>query len=242
MAFLPDFWVANFVWLIPPSWSLVAEFAANLPFALVHRRLGTRMLAATIAAGFLGLALVAILFGSLDAGYSGASWGAMFARVFFSFPLGVLLYRHRAVLTQWAPHASTWPAMGLLLLVLAIPSFGHRDVRDLLVVCLLLPAVLLFASNARPRRSTARTATALGDLSYPLYLLHVPVFALVNLLLIALTGRELGQSPLSFALPMLAGILALSWLVDRYFDRPVRRWLSSPPDRVPSAAIKPAEM
>lgn len=65
----------------------------------------------------------------------------------------------------------------------------------------------------------------LGALSYPLYLIHHPILRVTS---------ELGER-LSPAGPLLwaylaaefAFVLALSWLVLRFFENPARAWLRS---------------
>jgi peptidoglycan/LPS O-acetylase OafA/YrhL len=56
----------------------------------------------------------------------------------------------------------------------------------------------------------SRLAALLSDISYPLYCIHVPLL---------MAGAEL-ELPL---LPTWVALLALSYLLDRYWDRPVRR-------------------
>ncbi|MEO9228115.1 MAG: acyltransferase [Devosia sp.] len=236
LVFLPNFWVPDFDWLVRVAWSLTAELLANLPFAAFHRLLTARVLVACVAVALGALILSGWAYRTLDLGHSSRTWIGLPTRVFFSFPLGVLLYRYRARLAQWAPRWGAWPAMGLLILVLAIPApLELRGARDLAIVVLALPAILLFGSNAEPGPLTSRIATVLGDMSYPLYLLHVTVFSAVNILLLAVWHRDLDSASLPFALALLAGIMLVSWLIDRFYDRPVRQLLSAGWSRVTPA-------
>jgi len=238
LLFLPDFWSRPADWLVRPAWSLIAELAANLPFGLWHRHLSTAGLAATVLIAFTGLIVLVISHGSLDVGHSPATWPGLLARAFFSFPLGVLLYRHRARAAAWAPSWAAWPSGLLLLLALGLPAPpGLKPLLDVCTVAILLPAVLLFASAARPRRATARLAEGLGAMSYPLYLLHVAVFSAVNMLLLLFTKSGLDDQSLGVTLPLVAGIVLLSLLVDRFYDQPLRRWLSA--SRSPAVPLQP---
>src|SRR6185437_15588884 len=241
LLFLPDFWAQPVDWLVRPAWSLIAELAANLPFGLWHRRLSTGVLATTVLVALAALIFLAIAHGSLDVGHSLTSWPGLFARVFFSFPLGVLLYRHRDRLAAWAPSWAAWPSGLLLVLVLGLPApAGLKGLLDLFTVAALLPAVLLLASAARPHRLTARIAEGLGAMSYPLYLLHVAIFSAVNMLLLLFTKSGLDEQPLAVTLPLVGAIVALSLLVDRVYDRPLRRWLAAPRPAVAALEPKPA--
>jgi len=239
LLFLPDLLVAGSGWVIGPAWSPAAELAANIPFAFLHRGLTARVLVITIGLALLWLVWWAATHGSLDLGYASGTRIGLFPRVFFAFPLGVLLYRHRAALTRWAPTWSAWPAAILLVLGLGIPSpSAATGWFDLLIVAFLLPAVLIFASRAQPDARTTIIATTLGTISYPLYLLHFPAFSAVDALLQALQGRDIATLPLVPGLLLVAAVLLISWLVDRHFDQPLRRWLSGkPPEpRVPASA------
>ncbi len=240
LVFLPILANGELGWVIAAAWSLAAELAVNLPFAILHRRLNTPVLLATVLVSLAGLIGCGLPYGSLDVGHSLDSWPGLFARVFFSFPLGVLLYRHRMRLTGWAPAWSSWPSMALLVLALSVPApAGLHVARDAVIIALVLPAILLFASSARPHPLTARIATWLGEISYPLYLLHVAVFVAMNVVLLLISGQNLRQAPIWLLIPLLAVPLLVAWTVDRWFDRPIRRYLLTG-SRVPSPSPSPA--
>lgn len=238
LLFLPDFWSAHFDWAVRPAWSLLGEWLANLPFGLFHRRLVAPVLVAIVAVALAALVWSGVAHGALTIGNTRDTWLGVLPRTVFPFFLGVLLYRGRHWLTRRAPAWSTWPAFGLLIFALCIPKpAGLVWARDLAIVTLVLPAILLFAANARPGPVTARIATALGDMSYPLYLLHIAGFVAVSALLVRVTGAGLDPAPLSLALPAVAGIAVFAWMVDRVYDRPVRRWLSKSRTTSPSPPV-----
>ncbi|HEX4298624.1 MAG TPA: acyltransferase [Devosia sp.] len=239
LLFLPDLLAPGLDWVVAPAWSLAAELAANIPFAACHKGLTTRVLAATALLSAAALAWWALTAGGLDLGYLPSTRLGMFARVFYSFPLGVLLYRHRARLAGWAPRWSAWPACGLLLLILAIPAPPPlRGLADLATVLVLLPLALLFAANAAAGPATIRLMGALGAVSYPLYLIHMPLLLGADALDQVLTGQSIIDLPPAGGLALILAIIGLAWLVDRFYDQPIRRWLST----VGSAAAKPAPL
>lgn len=56
----------------------------------------------------------------------------------------------------------------------------------------------------------------LGDISYPLYLLHIPVFKLINNLTVLQNGFY-----------YLIVIIIVSFLVDKFFDRPIKTYFNA---------------
>jgi peptidoglycan/LPS O-acetylase OafA/YrhL len=170
LLFLPDLWIRNFFWMIPATWSLAAELLINLPFGFGHRRLTTPILLAAVGLGAVALIATSLTYGTLDAGSMGSNWPGGLARVLFAFPLGVLLYRHRTALAGWAPRWATLPSMALLVALFSIPAWDAAlQLLDLATVMIALPAVLLFASRTEPGPTLAGLATALGNMSYPIY-------------------------------------------------------------------------
>lgn len=239
LVFLPNFLASPVDWLVRPAWSLTAEVIANLPFGFWHRHLTESVLVGVVAAAFIGLLYWALSFGSLDVGHSLATWPGLFARVFFSFPLGILLYRKRSAIAAWAPRWALVPACVFLVVALAVPAPPEiRGPLDLATVALLLPMIVLFASAARPGAVATRIANAAGNASYPLYLLHMNVFAAASIVLQVETGHDLDSAPLRLTLPLIGGIIVASLLVHRLYDEPVRNWLSgaaAPASRLASA-------
>ena len=131
---MPDLTVAyplNYV-----SWSLALELIVNVAFAASFKVWTTRRLAWLVAASFVGVALAAWRFGSLNIGWD---WGNAIGgvpRILFGFALGVLLQRRHAtrpfvVRIPWWALVAAVPALLFLdpaALGLAAwhPVWGHR--------------------------------------------------------------------------------------------------------------------
>ena len=80
-----------FHWMLP-AWSLLLELIVNIAFSVAWLRSQIALLALmTVSA--VGLVVAATIMGTLDLGWDKASAAIGLARVFFSFPLGVVLYR-----------------------------------------------------------------------------------------------------------------------------------------------------
>lgn len=201
----------------PPFWSLLAELLVNLLFAAVLVHLRWRW-----SAGLCLIAAVALVWAVVadprtlasGVGRLGAFWpqlpGGAF-RALFGFTAGLLLF------ALWqrrkSPRHIHWAALliPLALAGLLLVDPAERRWWDLAAVLVLLPALSWAA--IRWEVPLYRTSRALGDLSYPLYCIHVPI--------LFVTKRAEGPAVL-VALALIPAAL----LLDRIYDRPVRRLLT----------------
>lgn len=155
-----------------PMWSMFFELVANLIYALGFRWLRGRGLAAVIVLSFGGLIALQLANGTIQAGMDKADlWGGL-PRVGFSFFFGVAIAR-RGVAGGSAP-GWIWPlAAGFASLLFVgdyAPGWG-----DLPIVAVVLPALLIGAAAIEATPVTGRIAAWLGALSFPLYVVHVPI-------------------------------------------------------------------
>ena len=216
-ALVPDQGTRSLFPFNPPYWSLLAELAVNLLFALVLVRLGWRALLAVclLAAAWLVWAVLGDpanrALGLMEFGAFHRTWVEGIPRTVFSFTLGLLLHEawlHRQRLRPVQP-AAVLVAAALIGVLLAGPQ--DRGWWDLVAVLVVLPLLTWAAIAAE--LPFARLNRLLGDLSYPLYCVHVPiVFAL----------RDTPRLQLAAALLLVPGAL----LLDRIYDRPLRGWLT----------------
>lgn len=206
--------------LNPPAWSLFFEVLANLAYGLTHRWLSQRVLVAMLAGAGTALCFKAAVTGTIDGGVRWTSFEAGLARVFFSFPLGVLLYRGRASipasLGAWGP----WPPLAVLL-VLCLPTIPEpwRAVYDLAFVTVLAPLLVAAGTQASPSAAARPVFLALGAISFPLYVLHEPLrpWLLAAAERVGLKGPAVG-------LAYLMAIVGIAWLAAP-LDAAVRRRL-----------------
>jgi peptidoglycan/LPS O-acetylase OafA/YrhL len=216
--------------LLRPAWSLFFElWVANLLFALFWRQLRGAGLATAIAVSLAVLVMAAHRYGSLDMGPVRHTVPGGFARVMFSFFVGVALRRLAVgvamprlpsplvvgvtVATFFAPVPSAW----------ALPfELG----------CVTLAYPLLIRAGAAAIERRARLATRLGDASYALYLIHMPLLDLCEHGM-----RKAGIAPnRGAALLFVAVAVGLALLVDRLYDPHARRVLA----RLLGTAARPA--
>ncbi|MFJ6321897.1 MULTISPECIES: acyltransferase family protein [unclassified Rhizobium] len=155
-----------------PAWSLFWELLANLIFALVLFRLTTRTLI-LIAAASLAMLIASVFFHkSLDLGWEWRSVDGGFARVFFSFTLGMIIYRLRNVAAFGRTinsYAALLPIAAICILLL-LPTYS---LKYALVFCILVsPLIVLAGTMLELPARLQRFGIFLGYLSYPIYMCH----------------------------------------------------------------------
>ena len=220
---LPKLWLARSTGgeLFPNNgalWSLFAEVAVNLVWALTLKRVPLVLGALIWAASGSLLFVLALHHGSLDLGWSLATISGGLCRATFGFLTGVALYRLRGAIGlqgAWTP----WAALALLSLSLCMPI---RSIWwDLACIYLFLPASLALSVNADAAFKFPGRRQ-LGEISYPLYAIHLPI-------LMWLSGAQkqwLPHAPVTAAvIPIAIGIVGLAYLVQRFYDEPLRQGL-----------------
>ncbi|MEQ7872933.1 acyltransferase [Sphingomonas sp. ASV193] len=184
-----------------PQWSLLFEFIGS---ALLAVGLWRRFRIVSIGLLILtpvALVVAAIHNGTLDSGWALPAFHYGLVRVLFGFSVGTYLFRHPIRID------CPGPVLALILLVellLPIPSPFFQ-----LAVIATFPFILSAAARARP----FPLAEVSGNLSYPLYILHVPIYGLL--------GLWLAPGPVYLLVAVTVSALAL-----KIYDEPLRHWLS----------------
>jgi len=107
-----------------------------------------------------------------------------------------------------------------------------------------LPFVLLFAAALRYSRVQrilrSRWLLFLGFVSYPLYLIHEQAVVGLSMSL----GRNVSQGWLSGVIPLLpiAIVIAASWVIAKFWEKPVRRAISSSAELLARLALQHVRM
>jgi peptidoglycan/LPS O-acetylase OafA/YrhL len=218
-----------------PAWSMFFEVLANLAYAwMLRRRIAGIGMVLTVAMSSLTVLGYWLLHGgTIDVGQMrfASSLLAIF-RVAFSFLAGVLVFRlfRQQQTPHWPPLQSAAIALLLaaaLVFLLVGPYLAMREQRSTLItIAIVFPCFIYLGARCRLSAFWHPSCTFLGDISYPLYLLHVPVMGLLSLSWIS---RAMHESPLTQA-ASITGILcisiAASVLATKYYDVPVRKFLT----------------
>ena len=214
-----------------PAWSLFFEYVANVLYALVLRRLPNRILG--VLALLAGAALVHYLLtgpnGDVIGGWSlePVQFRLGFTRLAYPFCAGLLL--SRVVRPGRIAHAFPMSA-AILFATMALPRIGGPEtlwmngLYEAVCIVVAFPLVVWLGASASASARTNRVCAALGGLSYPLYIIHYPFVYTYT----AWTNEH--HVSLRDGLPVAAATfavcVALAWLLLKYYDEPVRAWLT----------------
>lgn len=215
-----------------PSWSLFFEYIGNILYALFIRKLSTKALAFLVFAAGCGLATFAILgpYGDICAGFAltGIEFTGGFFRLLFSFSAGLLLTR---VFRPARVKGAFWICSLSIVALLSVPRLGGAEylwvngVYDTVCFAVFFPfLVYLGASGKSTDKYTTQICKFLGDISYPLYMVHYPFIYLYYAWVKNnnLTFRE----SLPGAVAVVAGSIVLAYLCLKLYDIPVRKYLT----------------
>ncbi len=208
-----------------PAWSLAFELVVNLAFVVVWRSLSIRRLIMIVVLAGIALVFTAFHYGDLS---DGSDWQTLlggFPRVFFSFPLGVLLlrlYRERNLRLHLGPLV---PLAVMLAVLFFEPSVSYRPAYDLVCVMLVFPIIVVAGAAVRPLRLAAPFAL-MGTLSYALYALHFPLMEMTISALTRISHGNLPRYQPWAGLGFIVIALVAAHVADLWIDAPARRWLS----------------
>ena len=215
-----------------PSWSLFFEYIGNVLYALFIRKFSTAMLALLVVVAGCALAVFSIFgpYGDICAGFSltGIEFTGGFFRLLYSFSAGLLLFR---MFKPTHIKGAFWICSLAVIVLLAVPRLGGaghlwmNGLYDTICFALLFPLIVyLGASGKITDRYTKRVCKFLGDISYPLYMVHYPF---IYLYYAWVKNEELtfGES-LYGALAVVIGSMLLAYICLKLYDEPVRKYVA----------------
>ena len=218
-----------------PMWSLFFEYIGNILYALVIRRLSTKLLAVLTA--ILGVLHAWIFVGDLS-GYDSVGigwtidtinfWGGL-VRMLFPFTMGMLLAR---TFKPREVKGAFWICSTMLIAVFAVPyiaksgAISLNSLYEVVCIAVIFPFIVwLGACGKGGDNYTGRINNFLGELSYPLYIVHYPIMYIFYKWLIENRCYTLGDTLGLSALVVLSSV-ALAYACLKLYDEPVRKWLA----------------
>lgn len=204
----------------PPLWSLFWELLAGAMLATVLYKSSTRKLSVCCATCFIALTYLTYRHGSTEIGYTVDHFTDGAARVGFAFTAGMILFRWWLTRPFSVPSLPTGVIATVLVAVFAIPDLSQIWFFDLLAIAVGFPLIILSGVGAGQTSAFWRAG---ADMSYPLYLLHIPILTLCVALCAA-------QSMIARSICMMVGVavaILCSFAAHRIWDQPLRRWLSA---------------
>lgn len=233
-----------------PNWSLTFEYIGNILYAFIFRRLPTAVLGLLCVASIfltLNLTLGWDVFGVFPApkydvigGWSLTPDQMLigFSRLLYPFLCGLLISRILAKhMTKNNPSSSPfvvrggfWWASLMLVVLFAMPQIGGKPgiadgLYQAFAIIIIFPIVVLIGAGSKTTDpKSAKWCEFLGQLSYPLYIVHYP--------LMYMQMAWVSTHPVAPAwhhIALNAGIVLVSigiaWAFLKLYDEPVRKWL-----------------
>ncbi|MBQ2019233.1 MAG: acyltransferase, partial [Rikenellaceae bacterium] len=150
-------------------------------------------------------------------------------RMLFPFTVGMLLARNfKPVKVK----GIFWIAWAVLFGLFSLPAFAKcgtvsiNGLYEVACVVLIFPAIVwLVASGETTSKVSAHVCKFLGDISYPLYIVHYPVMYLFYAWLIKNELYSLGAT-WEVVIMVFAINVTLAYACLKLYDEPVRRWLT----------------
>ena len=218
-----------------PCWSLFFEYVGNIVYALFIRRLSTRLLAVLSFALCCALTWFAVTdqsgYGSIGVGWTVDRTNILggMLRMLCPFTMGVLMSRLFKPLRQ--SRGAFWTSAALLLAIFHIPytySDGALSLNGMFeAACIIavFPLVVWYAASGKTTDiASTRICRFLGDISYPLYIVHYPIMYAFYMWLIKTRQYTLYET-WPAALAAVTASIILAWLCLKLYDMPVRKWL-----------------
>ena len=218
-----------------PCWSLFFEYVGNIVYALFIRRLSTRLLALLSFALCCALTWFAVTdqsgYGSIGVGWTVDRTNILggMLRMLCPFTMGILMSRLFKPLRQ--ARGAFWTSAALLLIIFHIPyiysdgALSLNGVFEAACIIAVFPLVVWYAASGKTTDiASTRICRFLGDISYPLYIVHYPLMYAFYMWLIKTRQYTLYET-WPAALAAVTASIILAWLCLKLYDMPVRKWL-----------------
>lgn len=218
-----------------PAWSLFFEYIGNILYALFIHRFSNRTLTIWTALMGIGLGFFTLTdfsgYGNLGVGWTldATNFIGGLLRMLFPFSLGMLVFRHFKPIKI---RGAFWICSLVLFVLFHVPFIPglapicYNGLFEMICITLVFPLLVwLGASGSTTDRFSSGVCKFLGDISFPVYIIHYPLYYLFYAWLIKHQYYTFGQTWVT-AILLIAGNIVLAWCCLKIYDEPVRRYLS----------------
>ncbi|RFS21785.1 acyltransferase [Chitinophaga silvatica] len=220
-----------------PAWSLFMEYIINIVYAFVLLRLPKRWLLVSLAFSTIWITAVARYRGWIITGWDAPTFFDGFARVFFSFLAGLTIFRFNLVIKN----KLNFLILGALLIgVLIFPHKENDWATEMILVIIGFPFLLSLGAGAQVSGWLKSLCIFTGRLSYPLYMTHIWASWLFGNYLFKAKPSTTEISVV--ATIIFFGSVALGYIALRFYDEPIRKWLTDRWGRKKEEALPTKEL
>ncbi|CAA9194640.1 acyltransferase family protein [Flavobacterium collinsii] len=216
-----------------PAWSLFFEYIANILYALFFRKFSNKVLGFLVLI-FAGMIIHYTVFGPKGDVIGGWSLTMQelyvgFTRLLYPFFAGVLLSRLGKLIHI---KGAFWVCSVLIIVIFSIPRLGDENslwmngLYESVCIILLFPLIVAIGAGGEIKNPLSlKICKALGDISYPIYIIHYP------LIYCYMAWVFENKIPLKDGYVVGIGVLissiAIAYLCLKFYDEPVRNWLQN---------------
>ena len=216
-----------------PAWSLFFEYIANILYALFFRKFSNKVLGFLVLI-FAGMVVHYTVFGPKGDVIGGWSLTMQelyvgFTRLLYPFFAGVLLSRLGKLIHI---KGAFWICSIMIIVIFSIPRIGDENslwmngLYESVCIILLFPLIVAIGAGGEIKNAVSlKICKALGDISYPIYIIHYP--------LIYWYMSWVFENKISLKEGYLLGIgvfvasVTIAYLCLKFYDEPVRNWLQN---------------
>jgi len=221
-----------------PAWSLFFEYVANILYALFIRKFSKTLLAIFVFISGCALIHLSMTRGDVIGGWSvdPLQLRIGFTRLLYPFFAGLLL--SRIVKPGTINNAFLWCSL-LLIIVFSIPRIGgheHLWMNGIYVafcIIFVFPLIVYIGASGEIKgRVSSKLCNFLGDISFPLYIVHYPIIYtymswIAHHIDFVKSGTPASHlAVIAASLLTLVSSIAIAYGCLKLYDVPVRKWLA----------------